>query len=123
MGIRPAPKDADLSGVLFAWISPEGDLYICGKESHEETAGLICQKLGIELCKLWNCHGDELLKRGWIKLSNWGFAYEMEPRDIHQGQINTCFDLAAASGRKEIKEAFDVMIGNGPDESHLEGAM
>lgn len=110
MGIRPAPKDADLTGVLFAWISPEGDLYICGEMSHEECAIHLCRKYGISMSVQWNCHGDELLKRGWIKLSNWGFAYEMEPKDIHQGQINTCFDLAVASGRRGIKEAFDVMV-------------
>lgn len=75
-----------LQGVNYGLLSPQGVLYGCSFTGHEELAEEIGYVLGMDTA----FPQDDLIKNGWIKLSNYNFVdNHKEPT---QKQLDTIWD-------------------------------
>lgn len=82
----------EYSQLVEAWISPDGELYICAAQQHELLAKRLTLHLGIkEPDTSLNRPGDQLLDRGWVKIY-WDKVFLLKG-EYTQRQLDILFDI------------------------------
>lgn len=95
---------------LSAWVSPSGKIIKCGWTEHIQTAYEI--STGEEfpdrgLIRNFRNHEQDLMKKGWIKISNDVVYFEK----CNQKQLNVLFDIVSKKYIDEMIKFLDETRG------------
>jgi hypothetical protein len=97
----PEPVDVELMvhPSLGAWVSPEGELFVCRYTEHEFMARRLCHSRGIASPRGLSVYGDVLSNLGWARIHS---SY-IDLGRFTQRQVDTLFDIYVALGAEESR--------------------